>query len=126
MERDPGSRDLSASVAGDFTENFLRRGRASARKETFPVTNDMGERFLPSAARMPEQMPTLEIKELYKSFSGRCILQNVSVTAFPGEILGFLGPNGSGKDYHHQAHARAAQAGCRQHPDMRVRRGKGI
>lgn len=61
------------------------------------MTNDMGERFLPSAARMPEQMPTLEIKELYKSFSGRCILQNVSVTAFPGEILGFLGPNGSGK-----------------------------
>lgn len=34
---------------------------------------------------------------LWKSYSGRTLLQDVSLGVFPGEIVGFFGPNGSGK-----------------------------
>ena len=39
----------------------------------------------------------LEIKDLHKSFSGRPILHNISMTLKSGEIVGLLGPNGAGK-----------------------------
>ncbi len=41
--------------------------------------------------------PTLEIKGLSKSFGSRQILKNITLTVNPGEVFGFLGPNGSGK-----------------------------
>lgn len=39
----------------------------------------------------------LEIEGLYKSFGSRRVLDNVTLSVKRGEILGYLGPNGSGK-----------------------------
>lgn len=39
----------------------------------------------------------LKAEGLHKSFGKRKIIKNISFEMYPGEILGFLGPNGSGK-----------------------------
>ena len=39
----------------------------------------------------------LEIKSLSKSFGSRRVLRNVTLDIHRGEIVGYLGPNGSGK-----------------------------
>ena len=39
----------------------------------------------------------LETKELSKSYGGRKVVDNVSVTVSQGEVVGLLGPNGAGK-----------------------------
>lgn len=39
----------------------------------------------------------LEVKNLYKSFDDRVILDNVSLTVKDGEILSIVGPSGAGK-----------------------------
>ena len=43
---------------------------------------------------MPE---ILEIKQIYKSYSGRAIVKDVSFFVQTGEIVGLIGPNGAGK-----------------------------
>ena len=42
-------------------------------------------------------MPELRVHRLTKHFSGVCVVNDVSFTIRPGEIVGYLGPNGSGK-----------------------------
>jgi len=42
-------------------------------------------------------MPILEVKEITKTFGGIIALNNVSFNVNKGEILGIIGPNGSGK-----------------------------
>ncbi|MFN0106599.1 MAG: LPS export ABC transporter ATP-binding protein [Bryobacteraceae bacterium] len=42
-------------------------------------------------------MRVLETKELSKSYRGRKVVDNVSVTVSQGEVVGLLGPNGAGK-----------------------------
>lgn len=42
-------------------------------------------------------MRILETKELSKSYRGRKVVDNVSVTVSQGEVVGLLGPNGAGK-----------------------------
>ncbi len=42
-------------------------------------------------------MPVLDIRSICKTISGRKILDQISFTVDSGEIVGFLGPNGSGK-----------------------------
>jgi branched-chain amino acid transport system ATP-binding protein len=41
--------------------------------------------------------PLLELREVSKNFHGLQVLDNVSFTVRPGEIVGLVGPNGSGK-----------------------------
>ncbi|TAJ52458.1 MAG: ATP-binding cassette domain-containing protein, partial [Chitinophagaceae bacterium] len=40
---------------------------------------------------------TIHTKDLFKSYKGRTVVRNVSVTVKQGEIVGLLGPNGAGK-----------------------------
>ena len=45
----------------------------------------------------PPASPALEVRDLVKTFGGRRVVNGVSFELWPGEIFGFLGPNGSGK-----------------------------
>lgn len=42
-------------------------------------------------------MPAVEIEDLRKVYHGRAVIDGVSLTVQPGEILGILGRNGAGK-----------------------------
>jgi len=41
--------------------------------------------------------PVIDVEELSKSFSGKVVVNRLSLRVEGGEIFGFLGPNGSGK-----------------------------
>ena len=45
----------------------------------------------------PHGVPLIEIKQLYKSYNGKTVLDNVNLSINRGSILGLLGPNGAGK-----------------------------
>ena len=40
---------------------------------------------------------TLKIKNVSLSIKGRLIVDDVSITVNPGEVVGLMGPNGAGK-----------------------------
>jgi lipopolysaccharide export system ATP-binding protein len=42
-------------------------------------------------------MPTLETSELSKTYRGRRVVDDVSITVDQGQVIGLLGPNGAGK-----------------------------
>lgn len=42
-------------------------------------------------------MPLLDVLDLHKSFSGRTVVEGVSLAVDGGEMVGLLGPNGAGK-----------------------------
>ncbi|MEP7271381.1 MAG: LPS export ABC transporter ATP-binding protein [Acidobacteriota bacterium] len=44
-----------------------------------------------------EVVEALRAENLKKSYRGRCVVNNVSITVRPGEVVGLLGPNGAGK-----------------------------
>jgi ABC-2 type transport system ATP-binding protein len=46
---------------------------------------------------MAETSPVIDVQNLTKSFAGKTVVNNLSLQVAPGEIYGFLGPNGSGK-----------------------------
>jgi ABC-2 type transport system ATP-binding protein len=46
---------------------------------------------------MSESPPVIAVEELSKSFSGKVVVNRISLRVERGEIFGFLGPNGSGK-----------------------------
>jgi len=46
---------------------------------------------------MTEVAPVIAVKELSKVFSGKTVVNRLSLQVEAGEIFGFLGPNGSGK-----------------------------
>lgn len=41
--------------------------------------------------------PIIDVRDVTKSFDGRPVVDHVGLEVLPGEIYGFLGPNGSGK-----------------------------
>ncbi|ALC17345.1 ABC-type multidrug transport system, ATPase component [Desulfuromonas soudanensis] len=46
---------------------------------------------------MSESPPVIDVYDLSKSFSGKVVVNRLSLRVEGGEIFGFLGPNGSGK-----------------------------
>jgi ABC-2 type transport system ATP-binding protein len=42
-------------------------------------------------------MNVIDVRGLVKRFDGKTVVDNVSMAVRKGEIVGFLGPNGSGK-----------------------------
>jgi len=42
-------------------------------------------------------LPAIDVQNITKSFDGKVVVNNLSLTVEQGEIYGFLGPNGSGK-----------------------------
>ncbi|MEI6279946.1 MAG: ABC transporter ATP-binding protein [Verrucomicrobiae bacterium] len=52
-------------------------------------------------AVLPEQgrcgAPAIDVRGVTKSFDGKKVIDDIAIRVAPGEIYGFLGPNGSGK-----------------------------
>ncbi len=46
---------------------------------------------------MAEETPVIDVHDISKSFNGKTVVNKLSLRVSPGEIYGFLGPNGSGK-----------------------------
>jgi len=46
---------------------------------------------------MKDSIPLLAVREIVKSYGPRRVLDAVSFTVRPGEVLGLIGPNGAGK-----------------------------
>ena len=57
-----------------------------------------GQQPQPTPAPAPgAASPVLQVEGLRKVYSGRPVVENVSLTVGPGEVVGLLGPNGAGK-----------------------------
>jgi len=41
--------------------------------------------------------PAIDVQNITKYFNKKCAVNNLTMQIAPGEVFGFLGPNGSGK-----------------------------
>ena len=41
--------------------------------------------------------PIISIRNLYKSYGLKQVLNNISIDILPGQVIGYIGPNGAGK-----------------------------
>ena len=46
---------------------------------------------------MPRDLKKLIVKDLVKTYQGRCVVDHVSLELHEAQIVGLLGPNGAGK-----------------------------
>ena len=46
---------------------------------------------------MPATAKSLEVRDLVKTYKGRCVVNQVNLAVEPAQIVGLLGPNGAGK-----------------------------
>ena len=81
-------------IPGDHWING-RSGRvAEAGKTSAAIEEALDEQ----TRNEPEAVvDALRAEHLKKSYRGRCVVNNVSITVQPGEVVGLLGPNGAGK-----------------------------
>lgn len=52
---------------------------------------------MPAMPNATDETPLLQAEHLRKVYSGRSVVQDVSLDVKPGEVVGLLGPNGAGK-----------------------------
>lgn len=50
---------------------------------------------------MRKMKNVVEVKNVVKSFKDKIVLNHVSFSMKPGEIVGFVGQNGAGKKHYH-------------------------
>ncbi|MCW5970108.1 MAG: LPS export ABC transporter ATP-binding protein [Blastocatellales bacterium] len=66
--------------------------------KTGAAMSEAPEEAVIDAQRTREDLvEALKADSLRKSYRGRCVVDNVSITVDPGEVVGLLGPNGAGK-----------------------------
>jgi lipopolysaccharide export system ATP-binding protein len=83
-----------------FSAGDGRRVSEAVGKTSALVSEALGE--AESGTRRTQDEPeavvdALRAENLKKSYRGRCVVNNVSITVCPGEVVGLLGPNGAGK-----------------------------
>ena len=73
--------------------SVLRLTDFSLEKEAFPI----GARAIIALGLKTALMFTVEVNHITKTYGTRSVVNDVSFTVNPGEILGLIGPNGAGK-----------------------------
>jgi branched-chain amino acid transport system permease protein len=78
-----------AGIARDFGNRITRKA--------IVVPDRLAPRLTPPDAIAPIPGQLLQVSEVTKDFQGNRAVDDVSLTARPGQVTGLVGPNGSGK-----------------------------
>ena len=61
----------------------------------------------------------IEARDLTKIYAGKAAVDHLTFTVEPGQVTGFLGPNGAGQVHHHAAHPGPGPAAERHRAHQR-------
>ena len=84
-------------IAGIYTPKELRRLPAGVREGMGLRTVSMEEVSPPAMVSGSKAAPVLTLKNVSVCYKKQKILENISLSASPGEIIGVVGHNGAGK-----------------------------